>query len=168
MLQVRDTDEEDPFREKTVQLLDDFKISGVNGTRILALTLRLHTERTRHDVTLCNQPKQQQKQMEKKCPFFALRTDDNFLNRSDVRRFQTMCKMVFICRFVSVNKLTRKRNRPPVQKKKKVYPHKKRSCYRAILGVYIQGLFHPERGQWERAPRKQCVCCRCTTCIRVV
>lgn len=32
---VRDTDEKDPFREKTVQLLDDFKISGVNGTRIL-------------------------------------------------------------------------------------------------------------------------------------
>ena len=33
--QVRETDESDPFREKTVQLLDDFKISGVNGTRIL-------------------------------------------------------------------------------------------------------------------------------------
>lgn len=33
--QVRNTDEQDPFREKTVQLLDDFKISGVNGTRIL-------------------------------------------------------------------------------------------------------------------------------------
>ena len=33
--QVRETDEADPFREKTVQLLDDFKISGVNGTRIL-------------------------------------------------------------------------------------------------------------------------------------
>ena len=34
-LQVRDTDKSDPFREKTVQLLDDFKISGINGTRIL-------------------------------------------------------------------------------------------------------------------------------------
>ena len=33
--QVRESDEEDPFREKTVQLLDDFKIAGVNGTRIL-------------------------------------------------------------------------------------------------------------------------------------
>jgi hypothetical protein len=34
-LQVREADEIDPFRERTVQLLDDFKISGVNGTRIL-------------------------------------------------------------------------------------------------------------------------------------
>jgi len=32
---VREADEKDPFRERTVQLLDDFKISGVNGTRIL-------------------------------------------------------------------------------------------------------------------------------------
>ena len=32
---VRDSDEKDPYREKTVQLLDDFKIAGVNGTRIL-------------------------------------------------------------------------------------------------------------------------------------
>lgn len=31
---VRNTDEQDPFREKTVQLLDDFKISGVNGTHV--------------------------------------------------------------------------------------------------------------------------------------
>ncbi|KAK6174863.1 hypothetical protein SNE40_013430 [Patella caerulea] len=31
---VRETDEEDDYREKTVQLLDDFKISGVNGTHI--------------------------------------------------------------------------------------------------------------------------------------
>ncbi|ESO82565.1 hypothetical protein LOTGIDRAFT_207425 [Lottia gigantea] len=31
---VRETDENDPFREKTVQLLDDFKISGVNGTHV--------------------------------------------------------------------------------------------------------------------------------------
>lgn len=33
---MRNTDEQDPFREKTVQMLDDFKISGVNGTRILS------------------------------------------------------------------------------------------------------------------------------------
>ncbi|WAR26681.1 SRPK1-like protein [Mya arenaria] len=31
---VRESDEEDPFRERTVQLLDDFKISGINGTHI--------------------------------------------------------------------------------------------------------------------------------------
>ncbi|XP_061178748.1 SRSF protein kinase 3-like isoform X1 [Saccostrea echinata] len=31
---VRDSDENDPFRERTVQLLDDFKISGVNGTHV--------------------------------------------------------------------------------------------------------------------------------------
>jgi len=31
---VRESDENDPFREKTVQLLDDFKISGVNGTHV--------------------------------------------------------------------------------------------------------------------------------------
>lgn len=36
LLQVRDSDETDPAREKSVQLLDDFKISGVNGTRILS------------------------------------------------------------------------------------------------------------------------------------
>lgn len=35
--QVREADENDPHREKAVQLLDDFKISGVNGTRILVL-----------------------------------------------------------------------------------------------------------------------------------
>ena len=33
-LQVRESDVEDPKREKTVQLLDDFKISGVNGTHV--------------------------------------------------------------------------------------------------------------------------------------
>lgn len=32
---MRNTDPGDPNREKVVQLLDDFKISGVNGTRIL-------------------------------------------------------------------------------------------------------------------------------------
>ncbi|MGH0128900.1 UNVERIFIED_CONTAM: hypothetical protein FKN15_028647 [Acipenser sinensis] len=32
---VRNTDPNDPNREMVVQLLDDFKISGVNGTRIL-------------------------------------------------------------------------------------------------------------------------------------
>ncbi|BFZ08201.1 hypothetical protein BsWGS_11240 [Bradybaena similaris] len=31
---VRESDEEDPHREKAVQLLDDFKISGVNGTHV--------------------------------------------------------------------------------------------------------------------------------------
>lgn len=31
---VRETDPVDPNREKTVQLLDDFKISGVNGTHV--------------------------------------------------------------------------------------------------------------------------------------
>lgn len=32
-IQVREADKCDPYRLKTVQLLDDFKISGVNGTR---------------------------------------------------------------------------------------------------------------------------------------
>ncbi len=32
---VRDTDPYDPFRLKTVQLYDDFKIHGANGTRNL-------------------------------------------------------------------------------------------------------------------------------------
>ncbi|XP_076339538.1 SRSF protein kinase 3-like isoform X2 [Tachypleus tridentatus] len=31
---IRDTDPEDPYREKVVQLLDDFKISGINGTHV--------------------------------------------------------------------------------------------------------------------------------------
>jgi len=31
---VREADESDPYREKAVQLLDDFKISGVNGTHV--------------------------------------------------------------------------------------------------------------------------------------
>jgi len=31
---VRETDEEHPFRSRTVQLLDDFKISGINGTHV--------------------------------------------------------------------------------------------------------------------------------------
>jgi serine/threonine-protein kinase SRPK3 len=31
---VRETDEQHPFRSRTVQLLDDFKISGVNGTHV--------------------------------------------------------------------------------------------------------------------------------------
>lgn len=35
VLQVRNSDPSDPNREKVVQLLDDFKISGMNGTRIL-------------------------------------------------------------------------------------------------------------------------------------
>lgn len=32
---VREADPEDPFREKSVQLLDDFKIYGVNGTHVV-------------------------------------------------------------------------------------------------------------------------------------
>ena len=32
-VKVRDTDAYDPFRLKTVQLYDDFKINGPNGTR---------------------------------------------------------------------------------------------------------------------------------------
>ena len=35
IFQVRNTDPRDPNRERVVQLLDDFKISGMNGTRIL-------------------------------------------------------------------------------------------------------------------------------------
>merc|ERR1719315_250774 len=31
---VRESDENDPYRERCVQLLDDFKISGVNGTHV--------------------------------------------------------------------------------------------------------------------------------------
>lgn len=34
-LQVRDSDPSDPKRETIVQLIDDFRISGVNGVRIL-------------------------------------------------------------------------------------------------------------------------------------
>ena len=34
MLQVRDKDKSNVFRARTVQLLDDFKISGVNGTHV--------------------------------------------------------------------------------------------------------------------------------------
>ena len=33
-MQVRESDEKDPYRERCVQLLDDFKISGVNGTHV--------------------------------------------------------------------------------------------------------------------------------------
>lgn len=32
---MREGDPEDPFREKCVQLLDDFKIHGVNGTHVV-------------------------------------------------------------------------------------------------------------------------------------
>ena len=32
--QVRESDAADPYRERCVQLLDDFKISGVNGTHV--------------------------------------------------------------------------------------------------------------------------------------
>jgi hypothetical protein len=33
-IQVRESDVEDPKRDKTVQLLDDFKIRGVNGIHV--------------------------------------------------------------------------------------------------------------------------------------
>lgn len=36
IFQVRESAPDDPFRSKTVQLLDDFRISGVNGQRILS------------------------------------------------------------------------------------------------------------------------------------
>lgn len=43
VFQVRNTDPSDPSREKVVQLLDDFKISGMNGTRILcSLEVTVH------------------------------------------------------------------------------------------------------------------------------
>lgn len=35
LLQVRDSDPSDPKRETIVQLIDDFRISGVNGVHIL-------------------------------------------------------------------------------------------------------------------------------------
>ena len=35
LMQVRDSDPSDPKRETIVQLIDDFRISGVNGVRIL-------------------------------------------------------------------------------------------------------------------------------------
>jgi len=34
-LQVRDSEPSDPYRMKTVQLLDDFRVASVNGNRIL-------------------------------------------------------------------------------------------------------------------------------------
>ena len=33
-MQVRETDEADPFRIRTVQLLDDFMISGIHGIHV--------------------------------------------------------------------------------------------------------------------------------------
>ena len=38
--QVRDADLDDGHRDKCVQLLDDFKIHGVNGTRKLYICLK--------------------------------------------------------------------------------------------------------------------------------
>jgi hypothetical protein len=38
LFQVRDSDPSDPKRETIVQLIDDFRISGVNGVRILCRT----------------------------------------------------------------------------------------------------------------------------------
>lgn len=34
-LQVRDSDPNDPKRDSIVQLIDDFRVTGVNGERIL-------------------------------------------------------------------------------------------------------------------------------------
>jgi hypothetical protein len=34
LAQVRDSDASDPKKDKTVALLDDFKISGANGTHV--------------------------------------------------------------------------------------------------------------------------------------
>lgn len=33
--QIRESDPSDPHRERSIQLLDDFKISGANGKRTL-------------------------------------------------------------------------------------------------------------------------------------
>ena len=41
-VKVRDTDQNDSFRLKTVQLFDDFKISGPNGTRKLNRIILFH------------------------------------------------------------------------------------------------------------------------------
>lgn len=35
--QVRDSDSKDPKRERIVELIDDFRISGANGERILCI-----------------------------------------------------------------------------------------------------------------------------------
>lgn len=40
-LQVRDSDPSDPHRETIVQLIEDFKVSGVSGVRILGHKLTL-------------------------------------------------------------------------------------------------------------------------------
>ena len=43
---VRQTDEAHPFRSRTVQLLDDFKISGINGTHVcmvFEVSIAIHT-----------------------------------------------------------------------------------------------------------------------------
>ena len=34
MLQVRESDPSDPYRGRSVSLLDDFKVSGVNGVHV--------------------------------------------------------------------------------------------------------------------------------------
>ncbi|OXB71837.1 UNVERIFIED_CONTAM: hypothetical protein H355_015591, partial [Colinus virginianus] len=39
---VRESDPNDPNKDMVVQLIDDFKISGMNGIRILLKTLHLH------------------------------------------------------------------------------------------------------------------------------
>lgn len=39
---VRDSDPTHPNRNKTVQLLDEFKVSGVNGLRMFSYPFRWH------------------------------------------------------------------------------------------------------------------------------
>lgn len=39
---VRDSDPEHPFRDKTVQLLDEFRVSGVNGLRMFKCLIYLY------------------------------------------------------------------------------------------------------------------------------
>lgn len=41
LVQVRESDPNDPNKDMVVQLIDDFKISGMNGIRILLKTLHL-------------------------------------------------------------------------------------------------------------------------------
>lgn len=45
---VRDSDPEHPFRDKTVQLLDEFRVTGVNGRRKLKITHVMNDFRCLH------------------------------------------------------------------------------------------------------------------------
>lgn len=46
--QVRDSDPKDPKRESIVQLIDDFRVTGVNGERILYIKV-FCSSRLRHN-----------------------------------------------------------------------------------------------------------------------